>query len=113
MIQSMFDKFGQDVTIKRKTITNGGYTGDTVTWATFASVEGVIRPLTGSETAMLEKLTLKADLVLYIDYITITERDTVYTNGKYYDITYIKNPMMANEFLQVYMKASDNFGNEI
>lgn len=110
MISGMLDKFGKSITIQRGTTVTGGYTGDTVTWATLTTCLAVVTPKSGRDAIMLQKIGLEADYKIYIDYSTAQEKDRILLDGKYYQIVWVQNPQSASEFLQVWVKGSDNIG---
>jgi SPP1 family predicted phage head-tail adaptor len=110
MIASMLSRFGKNIIVQRATTTTGGYTGDTVVWNTHLTTTAVIRPTNGNDIITLQKIGLEADYKIYIECADIQEKDRILYDNKYYLISWIQEPMTAGEFLQVYIKGSDNIG---
>lgn len=112
MIAGMIQMFGKTIAIQTATTIAGTYTGDTVTWATTYTVQGVVRPISGEDANTLEKMGLEAEYKVYLEAsdITITEANRFLIDGKYYLVSWIQDPMSAKDFLQVFVKGSDNNG---
>ena len=86
--------------IKRPTTVNSNGIMQT-TYNTVITTSGRLRPLTGNEIYQNEKRNLRSTHRFYCGIIDIQVEDYILFGGKYYAVKYIKNPMEANEFLQV------------
>jgi len=111
MIDGMLARFGKSAVIQRATTTTGGYTGDTVVWNTHLTTTAVITNINGQDAITIQKLGLEADYKFYFAYADIQEKDRILYDSKYYLINWVQNPQTASDFLQVYVKGSDNIGN--
>jgi len=107
----MIDKKGYPITIQQKTVTTGnGFTGNTVTWATFATVKGIINAIKGNESMSANKNTVNSTHKLFLYPLeNLTTDHRVFYNDEYYDIDFIDDPMNFSEFYKVFLKASDNY----
>lgn len=108
-IEGMLSKFGKAVTVQKATVTSGGYSGDTTTWSTHLSIKGYFSNLSGKQVNKCDKLGIQATLVMYCQYADIQEIHRILYNSIYYDITLVEQPAMSSNFLQVYLKKSDNY----
>jgi len=84
--------------LRRKTETDDGMGGKTITWAGLRNITGVLSTIRGNERLSADKLTVIADYYWYIDYPigeTITEEDIFQYGIRKFKIIYI-NDMGAN-----------------
>jgi len=110
-IDTIINQIGYSVVIQRETRTAGGFAGDTVTWATHLTIRASIQNLSGKEQIQAEKLGIKASFSMYCKVLDITEKDRVYFNSKYYQITYVDNVSFVNGYMKLFLERSDNYGN--
>lgn len=96
------------LTLQRVTETNSAY-GTSEAWSYVANIIGV---LTGSrmtrnrtiETAKSEKETVFGRYTFYCDYpfgITITEKDRFILGTRTFEIIFVYNPGMKNQYLEI------------
>lgn len=94
------DYFLPGFEIKRATQTsNGGIVEES--YSTIATVEGRMRPLSGSEIMRNEKNNYITTHRFYCNVIDLNENDVICKDGKTYEVKLKVNPMEMNEFLQV------------
>jgi SPP1 family predicted phage head-tail adaptor len=98
MIENYFD---ESVTIERVTRTDTNIGGWTESWDTHLTVDGKIRPLSGSERLSADKQTLYADYRLYCDNADITAADRAVSGGVTYDIVFVKNVMHFDRHMEI------------
>ena len=108
MIKKLLRQKGQEIQIKIRVKTGGGYVGAKANLDPFASVKGMLVYLTGEEQIKSDKIQIVASHKLYLDYRNdIDSSMIVVINDKEYEISYIDNPMSLNRFLTLYLKESD------
>ncbi len=99
MISAHYDR---EFEIKRPvTTSNGGLVS--VVYQTIATIRGKLRPLSGNERHYNEKNNYETTHRLYCDVMDIRAEDKIIdlTNGRVYDVKYIKNPMELDRYLMV------------
>lgn len=100
MIQGAFNT---TVDVYRKT--NTGTTFKPVwTWASIYSGAGLIDQLSGTEIVRNEGNTIVADHIIYIDYTDVTNKDRLYSDGKYYEIYSKHDPNGMHDHLEIKCK---------
>ncbi len=111
-ISFMLNRIGKTVELQSKTVVSGGYTGDTVTWSKTADIVAAIENLSGRELEDAQKLGIKAEYKAYTKYTSVTEKQRIKYNSRYFYITYVSNPVQLSDFVIVYMTESDTYGNQ-
>lgn len=94
--------------IKQRTSVPDGIGGQTLTWSDVDIVHGYLDMLTGSDentvqNAFVEQSTHILIVPKYTEVITDKMR-VVDAMGRYYDITYVDNPVNVNHHLEIYLK---------
>ncbi len=80
--------------LRRKTETDDGMGGKTLTWAGLRNITGVLSTIRGNERLSADKLIVIADYYFYIDFLigeTITEEDEFYYGTRKFKIIHIAN----------------------
>jgi SPP1 family predicted phage head-tail adaptor len=111
-INFMLKEIGVLGTFQRATVVSGGYTGDTTTWSTLIQDKVCLENLSGEEIIAADKKGIQATHRIYYKVADIQEKDRVLINNKYYQITWVDNPMNMGKFLEIYAKRSDNYGSQ-
>lgn len=112
-IADMIDEIGSGLVVQRATVVEGGYTGDTVTWATHLTLTGSVQNLSGTEIIQAEKLGIQASHRLYLnEKPDITEKDRILYNSKYYQITFVDNVANIDAHLKIFLNQSGNYGSQ-
>ncbi len=96
------DYFTPGWEIQRPTTQNiGGIAKDTYT--TILTIEGRMRPLTGSEIYANEKNNYKTTHRFYCGIYDIKSNDRIYDSihGLIYEVEFIRNPMSMDNHLEV------------
>lgn len=89
--------------IKRPVVTVDSGGSPVKTFSDLLSAYGRMRPLTGNEILANEKLGLVTSHRFYCGVIDVEELDRLYdsTNGKTYEIKFVKNPMQMGVHLEI------------
>jgi len=91
-------------TVYRKAVTQDAAGGVTETYSTHLTVDGRMRPLTGSLRLSADKDTYFGDHRFYCDVVDILEGDQLANSGStgtVYDVKNVSNMMHFDKFLQI------------
>jgi len=108
-IGDILSDIGYNVVVEREIRTDGGYTGDTVTWSTLATIIASIQNLAGNEIEQADKRGIQATHRMYCEPANMTEKDRVLFNRTYYQIQYIDNELYLGKYYKILLKQSDNY----
>jgi hypothetical protein len=106
----ILSRVGKVSEVQRKTVLNGGFTGDTVTWNKLSDVVIALHTLTGSEVEKTNKLGIEASYKAYTKYKDLIVSDRIKYNNIYFYITFIDNPLSLGDFYILYLKRDDSYG---
>lgn len=98
----------QSYLIKQKTTSDDGIGGKTFAWSDVTTVNGYVDMLTGTDqngvqNAFVEQSTHVLIIPIYTDGITDKMR-VVDAYGRYYDITFVDDPVGQRHHNEVYLK---------
>jgi SPP1 family predicted phage head-tail adaptor len=108
----ILSRIGKSVELQSKTVVQGGYTGDTVTWAKTADITVALENLQGRELEEAQKLGIEAQFKAYTKYTNVNEKQRIKYNSRYFYITYVSNPVQLSDFVIVYLTESDTYGSQ-
>jgi head-tail adaptor len=107
MIKNMIQKFGQPLTVQRKTrYKDGAYWKET--WTDHLNVIGVFDDSGGQEIVSGDGVQVQSRFRLFCYPADIKENDRLSVGGKLFDVKYVGNPMLANRFLQIDLEYNQN-----
>lgn len=90
------------ITLERKTKTRDGAGGATVTWASYATVWALVRPMTGRERESAMRTEARAEyLVVIRNRDDILESDRIGWRGRKLNIAFLKNKGPRTAFLEM------------
>lgn len=108
MIGSMYDRHGKTALIQTPTRTETGVVS-VDTWSEGTTIVCIFTSATGGDIERAMKMGREVSHVMYCDYMTISEKDRVVIDGKYYFVQLVTDPQNSNAFLKVLLKGGDNF----
>jgi head-tail adaptor len=107
MIENMIQKFGQPLTVQRKTrVKNGAYW--TETWSDHVIITAVFDDSGGQEIQSGDSTQVQSRFKLFCFPADIKENDRLNVAGKIYNVLYVGNPMLANRFFQIDLEFNQN-----
>ena len=98
----------EPIQLQRKTSTPDGGGGVTVTWATYATVRAMFKPLSGSERVAsdrVEALTKNKATIRYRD--GVLESDRVVARGEAYNIRAALNLEFRDKWLELHLAGGE------
>lgn len=100
MIHSMIRKFGVEAEVYRDVTTGSGAYPSVSTVKQFQTV-GVLDTIRGSKSSQYGQVKAQSTDVFFVFPCDIQTDDTLLVNGNRYNVTYVDNPMNANQFYVV------------
>ena len=98
----------QSVAIQAQSTVSDNAGGDTVSFATASTVNGLVSSLNGREMYEMEKINPLINSKVYlIKGSVVTNENRLLINSKHYDVEYVKNPVSADEFIIAYTVSNE------
>jgi SPP1 family predicted phage head-tail adaptor len=99
-------RLNQRITIKSKSVTRDTHGGETITWATVATVWAAVLPIRGREYVALKDSGAEVTTRFLIRYRAgITPAMQITHDGAVYDVIDVINPQYANRTLELMARA--------
>lgn len=103
MIKGIEKYYKPGIEVKRNNPTPNGIGGWVDSYELHLEIVGRIRPLSGSELEIADKLTVRSTHRLYCAVCDIKEADRVYYDGRIYNVQIVMNMMDMDNHLQIDM----------
>lgn len=101
MIQGIKSFYKPGITVMRNDPIKNGIGGQRDYFEVHLVIDGLIRPISGDEMRISDKMTLKSNYRMYCDVVDIKETDRVYYGDNEFDVVFVSNPMDMGNHLQV------------
>ncbi len=98
---SNISKYFEPIAIERYTTSENAFGEEVKAWTTHLTIQGKLRPLSGTERFSADKTTLYATHRLYCFPANIEVNDRVKFDSKYYNIKFVANVMNFDKLLQI------------
>lgn len=76
-------------------------------WVDYLEIDGVIDMLTGGYSTSQQKVVEDSTHILITDVVDIQKGDRVITNGNWYDVMYVDNPLNMDDHLEIELMYRD------